>query len=137
VQVFVLVPNLNIPAQYNPVDISNLFSFDVFKMNFLYAGLGILGAGIATMLLRQNTYALYALVIFAIGVVFPVVSKFVYAIPNMIDMILFMYPAFNPFANVGSGVFAGSNPFSLLFVGFGTFAAFWFLLDKVTGGQTS
>lgn len=135
IQVFALAP-INMPAKYNPFDLTNLFSLDVFARNFTWVGVGI-AAGLAGLLLRQNTYALYALVIFAVATFIPILNTFIYAIPNMIDAIMFSYPEFNPFSGYATGPFAGTNPFSLVLIALGYFAAFFFLMDKITGGQTS
>lgn len=135
VQIFGLAP-MDLPAKYNPLDVANIFSLEVFTRNFTWVGIGA-AAGIAGLLLRQNTYALYALVILAVATFIPIVNTFIYAIPNMIDTIMYLYPEYNPLSDVATGAFAGTNPYSLLFIGIGTFAAFFFLMDKVTGGQTS
>jgi hypothetical protein len=67
----------------------------------------------------------------------PIVNTFIFAIPNLIEAIMFMYPEFNPFAGVATGVWAGTNPYSAVLVAVGTFAGFFFIIDKVTGGQTA
>lgn len=135
IQVFGLAP-MELPAKYNPLDLTSVFSLDVFTRNFTWVGIGA-AAGIAGLLLRQNTYALYALIILAVATFIPIVNTFIFAIPNMIDAVMYLYPEFNPFSSVATGVFAGTNPYSLMFIAVGTFAAFFFLMDKVTGGQTT
>jgi len=138
VQVFGLIPFVNMPAKYNPTDIAAMFSLEVFAKNFMYTLAAGAAAGIAMLLLRQNTYALYALVIFAVGIFLPIVSNFLMAIPNMIDAIMYLYPAYNPLSGVvGSGLFLGTNPYSMVIAGLGYFAAFFFIMDKITGGQTA
>ena len=135
ITVFGLAP-MGLPAKYNPFDLQNMFSLDVFTKNFTYVGIGV-AAGLAGLLLRQNTYALYALIIFAVATFIPILNTFIYAIPNMIDAVMYLYPEANPFSGVATGVFAGTNPYSLALIAMGYFAAFFFLMDKVTGGQTS
>lgn len=135
VQVFALAP-MNIPAKYDPFNFTDMFTLEVFTRNFMWMGIGV-AAGLAGLLLRQNTYALYALVIFAVATFLPIVNTFIFAIPNLIEAIMFMYPEFNPFAGVATGVWAGTNPYSAVLVAMGTFAGFFFIIDKVTGGQTA
>ena len=135
VQIFGLIP-AGVAAEYDPIGIKNMFTLDIFVKNFMWAGIGV-AAGLAGLLLRQNTFALYALVIFAVASFVPIVSNFIYAVPNLINAIMVMYPAYNPFSDVTTGVFAGTNPWSLMLVGVGYFAGFFFLIDKVTGGQTA
>jgi len=137
IQVFGLVPFVDMPAKYSPTDISGMFTLEVFTKNFMWTVAAGVAAGIAGLLLRQNTYALYALVIFAVATFLPIISGIVMAIPNMIDAIMYMYPAYNPFSGVATGVLAGTNPYSMIFAALGYFAAFFFLMDKITGGQTA
>lgn len=69
-------------------DINNLNS--MFSID-LWSGLvGLTGVGIsvAMVLLRQNTYAIYTLLIFAIGIFFNIVKGFILAIPNTIAALL-------------------------------------------------
>ena len=53
IQVFGLAP-MGLPAKYNPLDLANIFSLEVFTRNFTWVGIGA-AAGIAGLLLRQNT----------------------------------------------------------------------------------
>jgi hypothetical protein len=135
IQIFALAP-MSLPAKYNPLDIQSMFSLDVFAKNFTYVGIGV-AAGLAALLLRQNVSAIYALVIFAVATFIPIVTNFIYAIPNMIDAIMLQFPEANPLSSVATGAFAGTNPYSLILIAIGYFAGFFFLMDKVTGGQTS
>jgi len=136
VQIFALAP-ADLPAKYNPLDLQNMFSVDIFVRNFMWTVGAAMAAGVAAILLRQNTYALYALTIFVVGAFIPIVNNFIFAFPNLIDSIMFMYPQYNPFSSVLSGPFAGTNPYSLVFVAVGYFAAFFFLIDIIRGGQTT
>jgi hypothetical protein len=133
ISVFALVP-FGLPAEYAPTDIASMFSLNLFKQNFMFAGIGV-AAGIAGLLLRQNTFALYALVIFAVAAFVPIVGSFVYAVPNMIDAIFLLYPDYNPVWISFLG--AQHSVWGIVFVGVQSFAAFIFIMDKVTGGQTA
>jgi hypothetical protein len=62
-------------------NINSMFSLNLWSA--LVGGTGVV-ISIAALLLRQGTYALYAMLLFAIGVFFPIVSTFVLAIPNTI-----------------------------------------------------
>jgi hypothetical protein len=134
VDVFALSP-VTLPAEYTPDSIMGMFSLNLFRNNFMYVGVGV-AAGLAGLLLRQNTFALYALVIFAVASFIPIISNVIYALPNMIDTIMTLYPAYNPFASTG-GVLGGTNPYSLLLAAIGGFAAWIFLMDMVSGRQTA
>ena len=62
-----------------------------FDLSVYNALLGIGGAaviGVAALLLRQGTYALYAMLIFAIGMFIPIVKNFVLAVPNTVAALL-------------------------------------------------
>jgi hypothetical protein len=68
-------------------NLNNMFSIDLWS--------GLIGAtgvvtGIAMLLLRQGTYALYALLIFALGIFFNIIKGFLIAIPNTIAGIVSM-----------------------------------------------
>lgn len=68
----------------NANEITNLqtmFSLNAWAV--LVSGVGV-ATSIVALLLRQGTYAIYALLIFAIGIFFPIVSTFVLAVPNTI-----------------------------------------------------
>jgi hypothetical protein len=62
-------------------NLQNIFSLNVWSV--LVTGVGV-ATSIIMLLMRQGTYALYALLIFAIGIFFPIVSTFVLAVPNTI-----------------------------------------------------
>jgi hypothetical protein len=131
IQVYGLSP-AEIPAKYNPFDIAAMFTLETFVKNFMWAGIGV-AAGIVALLFRQGTYAVYALAIFAVSAFIPIVNTFIFAVPNMIDTIMYMYPEYNPFSSIATGVFAGTNPISLTLIAVATFAGFMFLMENVTG----
>jgi hypothetical protein len=64
---------------------------DWFKLDSFTALMGLGGAATITIigvLTRQNTYAIYAVLIFGIGAFFPILQYFVLAVPNTIYAIL-------------------------------------------------
>lgn len=72
----------------NAADINNLNNmFSINLWTALVGGAGVV-ISIAALLLRQGTYALYALLLFAIGVFFNVVKGFVLVVPNTIAALL-------------------------------------------------
>ena len=107
--------------------ISNLVTlngwFDISTFGAL-VGTGAVVTGIAMLLFRQNTYAIYACFIFGFGIIFTGVSQIVLAIPNMLGAILNMVPEINP-------VPGGVNPFSFVLIVIVGYAMFWFLASLV------
>ena len=102
-------------------NLSNTFSLTSFN-----ALLGIGGAaliGLAALLLRQGTYAIYAMLIWAIGVFFNVVKGFVLAIPNTVAALLPVET--NP---LGAGAI---NPLQVVIGFIILFAGFMFLFELV------
>jgi hypothetical protein len=132
VQVFNLVP-FSLPPEFSPTDIASMFTLNRFLNNFLYSGVAVV-AGLATLLLRQNTFALYALVIFIVGLFLPLVSGFITAIPRLIEGIMALYPAYNPFEGSMLGF---TNPYSIVIMAFGAFAAFMFIVGQVSGREVA
>lgn len=84
---FNVVPGIVYPlGQASDItDLNNLFSINAFSALVGLTGVGI---GIAAILLRANTYAVFAVLLFAIGVFFRVVQTFVLAIPNAVAAII-------------------------------------------------
>ncbi|MFA5366220.1 MAG: hypothetical protein WC325_13645 [Candidatus Bathyarchaeia archaeon] len=66
--------------------LSTLFSIDTFSV--LIGIGGAIGIGLAALLLKQGTYAIYAMLLWAIGCMFKVVQTFVLVIPNTIGALL-------------------------------------------------
>jgi hypothetical protein len=66
-------------------NMQNMFKLDVWMA--LISGTGVV-IGVAALLLRQGTYALYALLIFAIGVFYRVIVPFLIVIPNTVAALL-------------------------------------------------
>jgi hypothetical protein len=65
-------------------NLNNLFSIDLWSGLIGLAGIGI---SIVTLLLKQNTYAIYAMLLFAFGIFFNIVKTFLFAIPNTVTAI--------------------------------------------------
>ena len=78
---FSIDPQVQIPGS-----LSTMTSwFNLSPFNLLFTGATAAVVGVAALLLRQGTYAIYALLISAIGVFFNVVKGFVFAVPNVIS----------------------------------------------------
>jgi hypothetical protein len=111
---------------------SNLFNFNITYLALVGGG-GAVAIGLAMLLLKQGVYAIYAMILWAVGIVFDVFGKFVLAIPNTIAAII--PPQTNPFAYT-NGVFDPSvspltNPFIIVIVFLFTFGAWWYLLGII------
>jgi hypothetical protein len=64
---------------------------NVFNVNLTYAvlvGGGAIGIGLAGLLLKAGTYAIYAMLLWAIGCAFNVFQTFVTVIPNTLGALL-------------------------------------------------
>jgi hypothetical protein len=102
----------------------NSFS-NMFSLTSYNALLGIGGAaliGLAALLLRQGTYALYAMLLWAIGMFFNVVKGVVLAIPNTVSALLPVETNPTP---------GGINPIYTIVVFIVTFAGFMYLFGLV------
>lgn len=66
-------------------NLNNLFSLNLWSG--LIGGAGIV-ISIVMLLMRQGTYALYAMLIMAISIFFNIVKGFVLAIPNLVSAIV-------------------------------------------------
>ena len=97
--------------------ISNMSSmtswFDISAFSILVGIGGSIAIGIAGLLLRQGTYAIYAVLLWAIGNFFPFVRDFFLTIPNTISALIpaatnpnpSLFPI-NPIMIVVSSIFA-------------------------------
>ena len=108
------------------LNLQNTFTPDAWM--FLITGVGII-TGVVALLFRQGTYALYALLICAIGVCYKIVVPFLVALPNTIAALL--PDSTNPFSYV-NGVYVpnsgGINPIQVvvgIIVGFVIFIFIW------------
>jgi hypothetical protein len=97
-------------------NINNIFSINLWSALVGLAGIGV---SVVALLLRQGTYAIYAMLIFAFGIFFKVVSTFVLAIPNMLTAILAS-------ANVPAGA---TTPLQIAIGVMMTFAGFIYLAE--------
>ena len=120
---FNVVPGLSYPLDLSQT--SAWFSLDNFWSSFSLAVAGSVGIGLAMLLLRQGTYALYAMLIWAIGVFLPMVKDFFLVIPNTLGAIL---GPFFEYSNPTTGV----NPLLVVITLIFAFAAWMFLMEMVT-----
>ncbi|MFA5365148.1 MAG: hypothetical protein WC325_08225 [Candidatus Bathyarchaeia archaeon] len=67
--------------------LQNVFSVDLTFSVLVGIG-GAVGIGLAMLLLKAGTYAIYAMLLWAIGVMFNVFQTFVLVIPNTIGALL-------------------------------------------------
>lgn len=111
---------------WNPTDINSMFDFSNLAS---LAGIGIVSTaiGIVMLLMRQGTYALYALLIFAIGVLFKPINALVFAVPNLINALLPSSPGY-------TWIILGTtfNPIGAVVYAVYTFAIFMFLVELIT-----
>lgn len=111
-----------------PIDLAvmnNAFAITPFTMMFL-AG-GAVGIGLAALLLRQGTYAVYAILIWAAGVFLSITAPFFLAIPNTITGLLSpLLDVTNPFAT------GTPHPFIVVIGAIFGFAIWWFIMELVT-----
>lgn len=101
-------------AQLN--NMNNLFSIDAYSA--IIGTVGIL-TGVGALLLRNGTYAIYALIIFVFGIFFNIVKGLVTAIPNSVAAIFVL-------AGVDASTF---NPILAAIGALVTFAGFIFLAE--------
>ena len=128
IQVFGLTP-VFLPPKYSLEDMSTWVTLDVFSGQFLMSSAAAVGIGVVSLLFRQNTYALYALPVFAIGVFMAPVSDFVNAIPIAINEVIGK-TTLNPMWD-GTLAYAGTNPYSLIFTLLFTVGAFFFFMEVI------
>lgn len=113
-QAFQIIPNENVTFAFGPAQITDLFSME--KIGLLLSGGAAIG--LAGLLLRQSTYAFYAMLLWAIGVMVPIVNEFFLAIPNFINAL--PIPA------------SVSTPIYLVIGTIVAFAAFMFFIELAT-----
>lgn len=116
--------NFDPQVQY-PGSLSSMTSwFNLSPFNLLFTGATAAVVGVASLLLRQGTYAIYAMLLAALGMVIGPVQSFILAIPNALSVWLpsstnpnpALFPI-NPIIVVVSLIFA--------------FAAYWFIFGLV------
>lgn len=113
-QVFEICPSGSIPLGVGPDAIAATFSIEVVALLIS----GNTAITIVALLLRQGTYALYAMLIWSLGVMLPIVRDFFLAIPNFITAMPIPSTVSTPLALVVGAVFA--------------FAGFMFFIELTT-----
>lgn len=123
----------NPPQVQYPGSLSTMTSwFNLEPFNLLFTGATAAIVGVAALLLKQGTYAIYAMLLAALGMIIAPVQAFIIAIPNAIGT--WIPKEANPLA-YNAGVYnpdyTGINPIvtviSLIFA----FAAYWFIFGLV------
>jgi hypothetical protein len=112
-------------------DISSLEN--TFSINIYSALIGVGGAaliGLAALLLKQGVYAVYAMLLWGIGVMFSVVQTFILAIPNTLAALL---PAST---NPNPALFP-TNPLIIVISMFFAFGAWMYMFGLVIQRETS
>lgn len=66
--------------------LENMFSINTFSV--LIGVGGAVGIGLAALLLKQGTYAIYAMLLWAIGCMFSIIQTFILVIPNTLSALL-------------------------------------------------
>lgn len=115
-----------------PIDTSimaNAFAITPFTAMFL-AG-GAVGIGLAALLLRQGTYALYAILIWVVGVFLTITAPFFLAIPNTITGLL------APLLEITNPIAPNPNPLVVVIGLLFTFALFIFAFELVSQRNVS
>jgi hypothetical protein len=133
ISIFALTPYVQ-PARYDPANLLSIFNLDIFRLQFsgetLTAMVGGAALLLASLVTRQNTYALYALVVWAVGVLIQPINDFIYAIPNAINDLIGK-TALNPWYGSSNALLAATNPYSLVFTVIFTVGAWFFLMEVI------
>jgi hypothetical protein len=107
--------------------LSSLFSIDAYSVLIGFGGAAIIG--LAAWLFKQGTYAIYAMLIWAIGCMFNIVKTFLVVIPNTIGALL--PNSTNPLPpDPVTGVYP-TNPLIVVVVFFFTFGAWLYFFGLV------
>jgi hypothetical protein len=108
-----------------PGSISTMTSwFNLSPFNLLFTGATAAVVGVAALLLRQGTYAIFATLIAALGMIITPISAFIMAIPNLLGALL---PAST---NPNPALFP-INPIIIVIGLIYAFAAYWFIFGLV------
>lgn len=99
---------------------SGWFNFTPWGM--LFTAASIAGMTFAAILLRQSTYAIYALLLGALGLIIKPVADFILAIPNAIGK--WLPDSTNP-------IYPLPNPIIVVILLLFSFMAFWFIFGLV------
>ena len=115
------------------LNMQNVFSPDIWMG--LISGTGAV-IGIVSLLFKQGTYALYALLVFAFGIFYKVIVPFVLVIPNTVAALI--PESTNPNFTVVNGVTVyGPNPIQVAIGIIVGFAIFIFCLEFVLQRKVS
>lgn len=119
-----------------PVDIATTmswFSLEKFQWQFLMGVGGAVGIGLAMLLLRQGTYAIYAILIWVLGVFLPFTSGFFLAIPNTIGALIpeDIWNLTNPFGADANGSYP-THPLMVVIVLIFAFAGWIMMMELLT-----
>ena len=118
-------------ASYPLGNASSLTSvFDISVYSVLIGIGGGVAIGLAALLLKQGIYALYAMLLWAIGVMFNVIRTFVLVIPNMI--LAFLPSSTNP--NLSAFPI---NPIVVVVSSFFAFGAWMYMFGLVIQRDTT
>jgi hypothetical protein len=116
--------NFDPQVQY-PGSLSTMTSwFNLSPFNLLFTGATAAVVGVASLLLRQGTYAIYAMLLAALGMVIGPVQAFILAIPNAIGMWL-------PASTNPNPTLFPINPIVVVVGLIFSFAAYWFIFGLV------
>lgn len=106
--------------------------FNITPLGLMLTGLGTVIAGLVSVLLRSGTYAVYAMLIAALGLIITPIQQIVTAIPTAISM--WLPNEANPLAytnGIYDSSYTGLNPITIVISLLFMFAAFWFILSLV------
>jgi hypothetical protein len=103
-------------------NLQNLFDLSPYRIMFM--GISTAAIGLAVFLLRPGVYAIYAMIIWAIGQLIPVVSDIMLAVPNTIGALIPQVANPNPAA-------FPINPILVAITVFVAWAGWWYLLGFV------
>ena len=98
--------------------------FNIDLITVAIVGSGAVAIGIGAILTRSGTYALYALLVFGIGVLISQVQPFIMAIPNLLKLI--------PFPNFPGTDISTAVPIMGFLTGLIIYAWGWFLIEMIT-----
>jgi hypothetical protein len=113
------------PQVQIPGSLSTMTSwFNLTPFNLLFTGATAAIVGVAALLLRQGTYAIYAMLLAALGMVISPVSAFILAVPNLLGMLL-------PAATNPNPTLFPINPIIVVVSLIFAFAAYWFIFGLV------
>lgn len=107
--------------------IQSVFSIDVYSVLLGVGGAAIIG--VAALLLKPGTYAIYAMLLWGLGTAFRVIQTFFLAIPNTIGALI------PPETNPNPALFA-VNPIGVVITVVIGYAAFWWLFSLVIQRDT-